>query len=341
MIVPTTKDLAEAAGVSLATVDRVLNNRPNVSQKTRDKVQTAIEQIGFVRNLAAVNLLRNKPYKFRFIFPKRGDLYLKELIQQVEHANKSLRSDMTFVDLQQLDMADPHLVANHIMSINPTELDGLAIMAPESPPVRDAISRLNERGVHIVQFLSAQENLEQLDFVGVNNYAAGATAAKIVGKFCGSKTGSIMVISETMLSSDSIERRHGFDAVINSRFDDLRPLPSLETYGDVSRARRIIGNQLDHCDDIVGVYIMSSEARIPIEVMCEKLNLSDVSVVVHERTPFSEAALKNDQIDAIIAQNPGHAVRSALRILRARSEAREPNSAQESIRIEILLDENL
>ncbi|MEP4342768.1 MAG: LacI family transcriptional regulator, partial [Lentilitoribacter sp.] len=109
----------------------------------------------------------------------------------------------------------------------------------------------------------------------------------------------------------------------------------------VSRAKRIIGNQLEHCDDIVGVYIMSSEARIPIEVMREKLNLSDVTVVVHERTPFSETALKNDQIDAIIAQNPGHAVRSALRILRARSEAREPNSAQESIRIEILLDENL
>ncbi len=341
LIVPTTKDLAEAAGVSLATVDRVLNDRPNVSQKTRDKVQAAIEQIGFVRNLAAVNLLRNKPYKFRFILPKRGDLYLKELIQQVEHANKSLRSDMTFADVEQLDMGDPHLVANYITSIDPSDLDGLAIMAPESPPVRDAISRLNERGVHIVQFLSAQENLEQLDFVGVNNYAAGATAAKIVGKFSGSKSGSIMVISETMLSSDSIERRHGFDAVINARFENLRPLPSLETYGEVSRAKRIIGNQLEHCDDIVGVYIMSSEARIPIEVMCEKLNLSDITVVVHERTPFSETALKNDQIDAIIAQNPGHAVRSALRILRARSEAREPNSAQESIRIEILLDENL
>ena len=62
---------------------------------------------------------------------------------------------------------------------------------------------------------------------------------------------------------------------------------------------------------------------------------------MHERTPFNEAALKTDDIDAIIAQNPGHAVRSALRILRARSEARAPNLAQERLRIEILLDENL
>jgi len=46
-------------------------------------------------------------------------------------------------------------------------------------------------------------------------------------------------------------------------------------------------------------------------------------------------------IDAVIAQDPGHAVRSAIRIMRARSDAREPLAAQEKIRIEILLKENL
>ena len=70
MIGPTTKDLAVAAGVSLATVDRVLNNRPNVSVRARTKVNEAIEKIGFVRNMAAVNLGRNRPYRFRFVFPE-------------------------------------------------------------------------------------------------------------------------------------------------------------------------------------------------------------------------------------------------------------------------------
>ena len=63
--------------------------------------------------------------------------------------------------------------------------------------------------------------------------------------------------------------------------------------------------------------------------------------VVHERTPFTETALKENAIDAIIAQNPGHAVRSALRLLRARCEDREPNSEQERLRIEVLLKDNL
>ena len=62
---PTTKDLAEEAGVSLATVDRVLNDRANVSDRSREKVQQAIAKIGFVRNIAAVNLVKNRTYSFR------------------------------------------------------------------------------------------------------------------------------------------------------------------------------------------------------------------------------------------------------------------------------------
>jgi LacI family transcriptional regulator len=62
---------------------------------------------------------------------------------------------------------------------------------------------------------------------------------------------------------------------------------------------------------------------------------------VSMRTPFSEQSLRHDDIDAIIAQDPGHAVRSAIRILRARSDMREPIASQEKIRIEILLKENI
>ena len=95
---PTTKDLAEAAGVSLATVDRVLNDRPNVSTRSRERVQQAIAEIGYVRNIAAVNLARNRTYSFRFIFPTRGDQYLRELISQVQAASSDMKSDLTDVE---------------------------------------------------------------------------------------------------------------------------------------------------------------------------------------------------------------------------------------------------
>ena len=55
---PTIHDVAREAGVSLSTVDRVLNERDGVRQNTKTRVQEAIDKLGFQRNLAAANLSR-------------------------------------------------------------------------------------------------------------------------------------------------------------------------------------------------------------------------------------------------------------------------------------------
>ena len=341
MIRPTAKDLAEAAGVSLATVDRVLNDRPNVSARASRKVQEAIEKIGFVRNLAAVALARNKVYRFRFVLPSKGDQYLLELLQRVSEASRTLKSDLTEFTVDQIATDDPYQLSRHLAAIETEEVDGVAVMAPESPQVRDALSRLMMRGIHLVQFLSGQEKLKTADFVGVDNFAAGATAGRIIGRFLGNEPGKIMIVAETMVARDSIERRRGFDSIINEQFPHLRALPSLETYGDQSRAAAIIQNVVERHHDIRAAYVLSPESRIPVSAISQHADLQKVTVVVHERTPFSEEALRTGRIDAIIAQDPGHAVRSAVRIMRARADLRDPIAAQEKIRIEVLLKENL
>ncbi len=86
---------------------------------------------------------------------------------------------------------------------------------------------------------------------------------------------------------------------------------------------------------------MSAEARTPVEILSKHVDLDAITLVAHERTPFTENALKEFKIDAIVAQNAGHAVRSALRTLRARSDNRELVAEQETIRIEVLLKDNL
>lgn len=338
---PTAKDLAEAAGVSLATVDRVLNDRPHVSAKAARKVNEAIEKLGFIRNPAAVNLARNRTYRFRFVLPLEGDLYLQELLSQVAEVRDTLRGDFTDIDVAQLPVDNPHILAKYLSSLKPDAIDGVAIMAPESPQVRDAMARLIERNIKVVQFLSGQERLPAADFVGINNFAAGATAGKIVGRFTGQSAAKIMVVAETMRAQDSIERRLGFDDIIHRQFPQLYPLPSLETYGDERRATQVMRRVLDYHSDIGAIYVMSSEARVAVSAIEAITDIRKMTIVAHERTPFTEEALLNDRIAAVIAQNPGHAVRSAARIMRARVEQREQLITQGKISVEILLKENL
>lgn len=337
----TTKDVALAAGVSLATVDRVLNDRTGVRHATVDRVNKAIEKLGFTRNLVAANLARGKSYRFVFLLPRTGDQFLEGLISRIAEANLAFAGEMVHADVLRIHESDPHQIANLLGTIDHDQIDGVAIMAPESPQVRDAKARLAERGIDTVSFIAGQITSAHDDFVGIDNHAAGATAGRLMGRFSDRAAGKVLVIAETMLARDSLERRLGFDEVVNADYPHLSVLPSLETYGDRERTKRVIRTSFASHGDIAGVYILGSEARLPLEIALGAATSRKPVVIAHERTPFTEAALQSGQIDALITQDPGHLVRSAIRILRARKDRREILSSQEKIRIEILIRENI
>jgi len=338
---PTTKDLAREAGVSRATVDRVLNGRPGVQEKTVRAVQEAIAWLGFERNLSAANLAKRRVYRFEFLLPREGGEFLAELETQIRDHGRQMRADSVEIRARRVLERDPHQVVATRAALSPDEVDGVAIMASESPQVRDATLRLNERGIHVVQFISGQHGVRPFDFVGIDNHAAGATAARLLGGFCSHPQGHVLAITESMNSLDSAERRLGFDQVLNTRFTGLAALPTLETHGDPARAQTIVTAAFRNFPDIVGVYVMSSEAAAPLDaILCHDRH-AQLTIIAHERTESTLDLLERDRLDALIVQNPGHVVRSAVRLLKSRCDGRQPLATQDDIRIEILLKENI
>jgi len=340
MIRPTTKDLAKAAGVSRATVDRVLNGRQGVKKVTVDRVNQAIKELGFERNLQAANLAKSQHYRFIFALPRSGDQFLEQIVQRIEEAQAVFSTDQVWCEVQHIDENDPHSISTYLAALSKNDVAGVAIMSPETPQVRDAITRLQERGVAALPFISNQSMMDA-DWVGIDNRAAGATAGLLLGQCVGGCSGTVMVIAESMQSRDSLERRLGFDKEINENFPNLRALPSLETYGNEERAQSIISANLKANPDVVGIYVMSSEARTPLSILAE-LNVDpSIIKIAHERTPFTEQGLRNRTLDGAIAQDPGHLVRSAIRRLKGIVDRRQTVGSQENIRIEILLRTNI
>lgn len=338
---PTTKDLAKAAGVSLATVDRVLNGRTGVRKTTVEAVNAAIRNIGFERNQLAATLARKHGYRFGFVLPKEGDEFLKEILIRIREENSAGRAEMVQVKAIRVDDHDPHKAARALAKLNAEDFDGIAVMAPETPQIRDAIKRMRERGINTIPFIANQQDTPTDSFVGINNRAAGSTAGRLMGRFSCGKTGTVAVINDTMQSRDSLERRLGFDAICNAFFPNLTVLPSLETFGDPERTHRIVGTMLKANANLLGVYIVGSEARVPLEAMEKFAQNRDLVVLAHERTPSTISALNEGKLAAVITQDTGHLVRSAVRILRAKCLNRIAVTSQERVRIEILIAENL
>jgi len=338
---PTVHDIARTAGVSLATVDRVLNARPGVREDTISRVQVAIDQLGYVRDVAAANLARQRSYSFAFVLPAFHTAFQQGLRAEIDDVCARSRIERIAVTRIDVDPHDPQSLVSTLHRLVGAGLDGVAVMGPETPQIRDAVRRLRAAGTRVVTLVSDLEGSGRDHFVGINNLAAGRTAGVLMGRFLGGRAGPVLVLAGSMLARDHAERRLGFDRLMLADFPHLPVLPTLEGHDDPDLIARLMPEALAQRPGIVGIYSIGAVNRGLIGALRSRASTRDLVVIAHELTPQSRSALGDGTFDAVITQDVGHMVRSATRVLRAFVEGREINVAQERIRIDIFLKENL
>ena len=338
---PTISDIARVAKVSLATVDRVLNSRPGVRDKTVRKVNDAIVQLGYVRDTAAANLARRRIYNFVFILPEGRNEFLNDLELEIAQLDGSLRHERTRISSVRVAAFDPVALANAISTIDVSNVDGVAIFGPETPSVRDTIAHLKAHGVAVVSLVADVPSSVRDHYVGLDNVAAGRTAAQLLGRFLGNKTGTVLVLTGSMLARDHLERRFGFDAVMADEFPNLRVQASIEGRDDSDLVGRLMRQTFDNVENVIGIYSSASGNEGLLGFLQDLPKTDRPVVVAHELTALSKQALSDGYFDAIIGQDSGHLVRSAVRIMRAKSDVRPINPSQERIRIDVYLKENM
>lgn len=334
-------DIARVAGVSLATVDRVLNDRPGVRKATIERVQSAITELGYVRDTAAANLARQKRYRFAFVLPDGKGQFLAGLRRSIEEAAAGARHDRTQVEMIVIPPQDHTALPQALETLQPQTLDGLAIMANETPVVRDAIAHLKAQGISVVSLVADQPKSGRDQFVGIDNVAAGRTAGTLLGRFVGARTGKVIVVVTSRQSRDMIDRRLGFDHVMAERFPNLTPLPSVEGHDDPALTQIVTTRALEKNPDAIGIYSVGASVR-GVAAAIRQVSRSPRPVCIdHELTENSADLLRQGVLDAVITQNTGHLVRSALRVLRSNCDGSPVIKSQENIRIDIVIRENI
>ncbi|WP_299045743.1 LacI family DNA-binding transcriptional regulator [uncultured Tateyamaria sp.] len=336
---PTVNDIARVAGVSLATVDRVLNARPGVRSVTIEKVNKAIAELGYVRDTAAANLARGRVYNLVFILPDTANEFVVALDHHVVEQAAKLRHQRTTLDTIRVPPFDPQALVHTLDAVDATQTDGVAVFGPETPSVRDAVKRARARGIVVVALVADLPSSDRDHFIGVDNVAAGRTAAHLMGRFARG-TGRVLVITGSRLARDHLERRKGFDAVMSAQFPSLDVVASIEGRDDPDLIRHMLPDVFASYPDLCGIY--SSAAGNPglIQYLSDHPRPGLV-VIAHELTPTSRTALESDVFDAIISQDTGHLVRSAVRLMKATADRQPIDHTQERIRIDIYLKENM
>lgn len=336
---PTVHDIAASAGVSLATVDRVLNRRPGVRTVTREKVEAAIETLGYVRDMAAANLAKGRIYPLVFIIPAGDNPFMRGLETEIAAAGERSPADRTQLSVLTVQAFNPAALVEAIDRVVSDDPAGIAVVAVDAPEVAAAIHRARAAGVPVVTLVSDLAASGRDHFVGIDNIAAGRTAGSLMGRFLGGRPGPVAVLAGSMLVRDHRERLQGFTAAMAQDFEPRVILDVLEGQDDPMLAEELVALCFKAHPDLAGIYSLGAGNRGLVTAISAQGR--PVRVIAHELTSHTRSALKAGLIDAVLHQDAGHEVRSAIRVLKAKADGVAVIEAQERIRIDIFLKDNL
>ncbi|KZM47945.1 substrate-binding domain-containing protein [Labrenzia sp. OB1] len=337
----TIHDVAEAAGVSLATVDRVLNGRPGVRQNTIEKVKQAAETLNYKPDVFAAGLAKKRLYRFHFLLPNGPNAFMEDLTREALSHAETMSGERMHVHVEPIDAFDGHRVAGTLAIIERAICDGVAVVAPAFPEVRAAIDRLQDRGVPVVTLVSDHPSSTRQHFVGIDNMAAGRTAGRLLGRFLQKEKAKVALIAGSLGLRDHAERFAGCREVIEADFPHLQLLKVREGRDDNARNADLVRGLLEEHPDLAGLYNIGAGNRGTIAALQGTGRAQEVVFVGHELTPYTRDALRDGVLDAVIAQDPGHEIRSAMRVLKALCDGAEIIDGQERIGIDVFLKDNL
>jgi LacI family transcriptional regulator len=163
-----------------------------------------------------------------------------------------------------------------------------------------------------------------------------------MGRFLAGKTGKVAVVAGSMLVGDHRDRLEGFRRRLSELHGNLEILPVMEGQDDPDTVYRLVSDLLGREVLLSGIYSLGAGNRGLIRALKEiDPATPKPQVIVHELTPHTRVALQSDLIEAVLNQDAGHEVRSAIRVLKAKADGLAVIEAQERIRIDIFLKDNL
>ena len=298
---PTIADLAAAAGVSVATVDRVLNRRHPVREATARRVLEAAESLGY----HATPLLRARvqeqrtPRRMGFLLQRAASPFYQGLASRLEAAaleaaGRENRPLIEFVD--ELDAAGIVLR----MQAMSRRVDALAVVSVDHPRVSEEVERLHRQRIPTFALLSDLGAPLRAGYIGLDARKAGRTAAWAITRFA-AKPGAVAIFVGSHRYLDHDTREISLRSYLRELAPDFRllePLVDLEQSPVAYDAALIL---LKRHPELVGIYSTGGGTDGIIQALLEQDRGESVVLVCNELTPSIRSALIDRVVDLVIA----------------------------------------
>ena len=298
------QDIADRANVSTGTVDRVLHNREEVSEKTRKKIMEIIEELNYRPNLLAQRLASDKIYKLAILIPKysKNNVYWKGPLEGIQKAMKEIGKYGVVLESFFFDLKDENSFRKESLNTLFSNPDGILIAPTFEHETREFAKKCDQKKIPYVfidSYLSGENNLS---YFGQDSFQSGYLAGKLI-YYNLKKHSEILVLNFASALKNYPhfrEREKGIkqflqDHSFKGKVTTLNIAPDQEKNLD-----HLLADILHH--KTRGLFTTSSAHKVAKYI--EAIGKGRLMIVGYDLTKANREYLEKDIIDFLICQKP-------------------------------------
>ncbi|WP_033328992.1 LacI family DNA-binding transcriptional regulator [Streptomyces yerevanensis] len=304
------REIARQAGLSEATVDRVLNGRGGVRESTAQEVQRAIAdldrqrtQVRLVGRTFMIDIVMQAPERFTTAVRAALEAELPSLHPAV------LRSRFHFRERGPVGE-----LVGILDRIARRGSQGVILKAPDVPEVAAAVDRLVAAGIPVVTLVTDLPASGRLAYVGIDNRAAGATAAYLLGQWLGDRPGHVLTTVSRGFFRGEEEREMGFRAAIRAQHPVRRLVEVTDSDGlDVTQYDLVLAALRDD-PGIKAVYSIGGGNVATLDAF-DALKRSCEVFIAHDLDHDNAWLLRAGRLSAVLHHDLRQDMRRACRVI--------------------------
>lgn len=311
----TIKDIAQRAGVSRGTVDRVLNGRGEVRRETKAKVLRAVQELDYHPNKAGKALAAQKKHvKIGIIIFGKDKPFFDDVI---EGMNKE-EDEASIYGCQFLLRSLPYSADDQVAAIEELYnegIQGLVISPYEDERVIHWINRLSEEGIPVVTVNTDNEQSSRLAYVGVDALQSGRTAGQLMGMIRNGQPTKVGIITGSHQVLGHEDRVKGFKEVVAESYPNIDVVFEAESQDDDYKGYQITQEMLAEHPEINAVFFTTGTNYGGCRALEEAGPADRFTVIGFDALKETIDMLGKGIIDATICQEPKIQGYRSLKIL--------------------------
>lgn len=304
------KDIAEKAGVSVGTVDRVIHDRDGVSSEAAAKVNAVLKEMNYHPNAIASALATNKEHTFIVIMPEHNlQAYWQEVEDGVTKAEADRRDFRVHIEKCHYNRHDKKSflqITRDCIKKNP---DGIILVPSDIETTRKCTDTMHKKNIPFILLDSYMPDLKPLAFFGLDSFNSGYFAAKMFTMMMDDKNLPIMLMRQMLhgkvASKQQANREEGFRHYMIDHYPKIKIIDldiNDEKTDDEKQADEILETFFKNNPTVRHCITLSSKAYVIGEYLLRS-NRRNIHLMGYDIIPRNEECLKQGAMDFIIAQH--------------------------------------